>query len=232
MNAKSKGGSMGTISFCTVFSSSDEDDEEEEFSNRPQKLQFSNNQCKIEPNTEISSNLPTKSADTSQIDRESKTSKSSETPDTDVTSKEAPETDVTSVDVSSTNNPNKFSSDQRKNSDFSTNSEANQSFETHYSDNVPTSPARVVLTMSPYSGNRQIAKVMPYLGSLEEAPSVASESQVQVTKQGFLSICPPPELLPVLGLLEQYMTPTLDAAVQCSSRAGSDLGRKLDRFVK
>ena len=37
-------------------------------------------------------------------------------------------------------------------------------------------------------------------------------------------------LLPVLGLLEQYMTPTLDAALLCSSRAGADLGRKSDRF--
>ena len=40
----------------------------------------------------------------------------------------------------------------------------------------------------------------------------------------FLSIRPPPGLLPVLGLLERYMTPTLDAAMLCSSRAGSDLG--------
>ena len=102
-----------------------------------------------------------------------------------MTSKETPETDVTSEDVSSTNNPNKFSSDQRKNSDFLTNSEANQSFETHYSDNLPTSPARVVLTMSPYSGNRQIAKIMPNSGSQEEAPLISSESQVQVTKQVF-----------------------------------------------
>ena len=36
---------------------------------------------------------------------------------------------------------------------------------------------------------------------------------------------PPPELLPVLGSLECYMTPTLDAALLCNSRAGSDLGR-------
>ena len=41
----------------------------------------------------------------------------------------------------------------------------------------------------------------------------------------FLSIRLPPELLPVLGLLEQYMTPTLDAAMLYSSRAGSDLGQ-------
>ena len=41
---------------------------------------------------------------------------------------------------------------------------------------------------------------------------------------------PPPELLPVLGPLERYMTPTLDAALLYSSRAGSDLGQTLDRF--
>ena len=41
----------------------------------------------------------------------------------------------------------------------------------------------------------------------------------------FFSIRPPPGLLPVSGLLEQYMTPTLDSALLCSSRAGSDLGR-------
>ena len=34
----------------------------------------------------------------------------------------------------------------------------------------------------------------------------------------------------MLGLLEQYMTPTLDAAQLCSARAGSDLGRESDRF--
>ena len=51
----------------------------------------------------------------------------------------------------------------------------------------------------------------------------------------FFCIHPPPGLLPVLGLLRQYMTPTLDAALlMCgspeqgrttSSRAGADLGR-------
>ena len=41
----------------------------------------------------------------------------------------------------------------------------------------------------------------------------------------FFCIRPPPELLPVLGPLERYMTPTLDAALLYSSRAGSDLGR-------
>ena len=44
----------------------------------------------------------------------------------------------------------------------------------------------------------------------------------------FFSIRPPPELLPVLGPLERYMTPALYAALLCSSRAGSDLGRKSD----
>ena len=48
----------------------------------------------------------------------------------------------------------------------------------------------------------------------------------------FFSIRPPPELLPVLGPQEQYMTPTLDAALLYSSRAGSDLGRLLDRFYE
>ena len=52
----------------------------------------------------------------------------------------------------------------------------------------------------------------------------------ETSKRLFLIIRPPPELLPVLVLLEQYMTPTLDAALLCSSRAGSDLGRKSDRF--
>ena len=46
----------------------------------------------------------------------------------------------------------------------------------------------------------------------------------------FLCVRPPPELLPVLGLLEWYMTPTLDTAQLCSSRAGFDLGPMSDRF--
>ena len=44
----------------------------------------------------------------------------------------------------------------------------------------------------------------------------------------FVCIRPPLGLLPVLGPLEQYMTPTLDGALLCSSRAGSDLGRTSD----
>ena len=39
----------------------------------------------------------------------------------------------------------------------------------------------------------------------------------------FFSIRPPPGLLPVLGPLERYMTPTLDSALPTSSRAGADL---------
>ena len=46
----------------------------------------------------------------------------------------------------------------------------------------------------------------------------------------FFCIRPPSELLTVLGVLEQYMTPTHDAVLLSSSRAGSDLGRKSDRF--
>ena len=44
-------------------------------------------------------------------------------------------------------------------------------------------------------------------------------------KDFFFIIRPPPELLPVLGPLEQYVMPTLNTALLCSSRAGSDLGR-------
>ena len=46
----------------------------------------------------------------------------------------------------------------------------------------------------------------------------------------FFCIPPPPGLLPVLGLLEWYMTPTLDSALLISSRAGADLGRTSDRL--
>ena len=41
----------------------------------------------------------------------------------------------------------------------------------------------------------------------------------------FFSIRPPPGMLSLLGLLEQYMTPTLDSALLISSRAGAYLGR-------
>ena len=44
----------------------------------------------------------------------------------------------------------------------------------------------------------------------------------------FFCICPSPELLSVLGPLERDMMPTLDAALLCSSRVGSDLGCKSD----
>ena len=46
----------------------------------------------------------------------------------------------------------------------------------------------------------------------------------------FFCIPPPPGLLPVLGPLERYMTPTLDSALLVSSRAGADLGRPSDRL--
>ena len=40
----------------------------------------------------------------------------------------------------------------------------------------------------------------------------------------FFKYLPSSRLLPVLGPLERNMTPTLDTALLCSSRAGSDLG--------
>ena len=42
---------------------------------------------------------------------------------------------------------------------------------------------------------------------------------VKTLSMFFFGICPPPGLLPVLGLCEHYMTPTLDAALLISSRA-------------
>ena len=41
----------------------------------------------------------------------------------------------------------------------------------------------------------------------------------------FFSIRPPPGLLPLLGPLERYVMPTIDAALLISSRAGADLGQ-------
>ena len=38
-------------------------------------------------------------------------------------------------------------------------------------------------------------------------------AQIKDKGRGFFSIHPPPEFLPVLGLLKRYMTPTLDAAL-------------------
>ena len=50
-------------------------------------------------------------------------------------------------------------------------------------------------------------------------------SKTHSTAMGFFSIALPLGLLPVLGPLEQYMTPTLDTALLSSSRVGTDLGR-------
>ena len=55
-----------------------------------------------------------------------------------------------------------------------------------------------------------------------------SAAQFFVVVDVYLSIRPPPEFLPVLGTLEQYMTLTIGAALLCSPRVGSDLGRKSD----
>ena len=46
----------------------------------------------------------------------------------------------------------------------------------------------------------------------------------------FLNLIRPSRgLLPVLGSLERYMTPTLDTALLISSRAGTDLGLTSDK---
>ena len=47
----------------------------------------------------------------------------------------------------------------------------------------------------------------------------------------FFGICPPPGVLPVFGPCERYMTPTLDAALLISSRAGTDPGLSSDSGV-
>ena len=47
----------------------------------------------------------------------------------------------------------------------------------------------------------------------------------------FFGICPSPVLLPVSGPCERYMTPTLDAALLISSRAGADPGLLSDSGV-
>ena len=48
----------------------------------------------------------------------------------------------------------------------------------------------------------------------------------------FFCIRPPLGLLPVLGPLEWYVTPTLEAALLISSRAGADLGQKSVYWMK
>ena len=53
-------------------------------------------------------------------------------------------------------------------------------------------------------------------------------NQPTKNKDFFFLFRPSPGLLPVLGPLERYMTPTLDAALLISSRAGTDLGLTSD----
>ena len=54
--------------------------------------------------------------------------------------------------------------------------------------------------------------------------SVKLTSLKIISLKRFFCIRPPLGLLPVLGPLERYVTPTLDAALLVSSRAGADLG--------
>ena len=72
-----------------------------------------------------------------------------------------------------------------------------------------------------------------FQGRQQHPQQVVSEKKIRIIKAKaeihqallfFLSICPPLGLLPVLGPLERYATPTLDAALLISSRAGADLG--------
>ena len=65
--------------------------------------------------------------------------------------------------------------------------------------------------------------------SMPTSQDVTDQTPRKIAITIFLSsICPPLGLLLVLGPLERYMTPTLDAALLCRSRAGSDLGRTSD----
>ena len=54
--------------------------------------------------------------------------------------------------------------------------------------------------------------------------------EYKLTVPIFFIIRPPLKLLPVLGPLERYVTSTLEAALLCSSMAGSDLGHMSDWF--
>ena len=56
--------------------------------------------------------------------------------------------------------------------------------------------------------------------------TVERQAKLTIYVDPFFKYPPPPVLLPVLGLLERYMTPKLDVARLC--RAGSDLGRTSD----
>ena len=69
-----------------------------------------------------------------------------------------------------------------------------------------------------------------FVVGLPPSPLLIIRSRVLDDWTFFFWIHPPSELLPVLGPLERYMMPTLVVALLYSSRAGSDLGRSLDRF--
>ena len=79
------------------------------------------------------------------------------------------------------------------------------------------------------NGNGKTKKI-PYLCSLFFIDRANCQEDSKVCAL-FLSICPPPGFIPVLGLLERYMMPTLDSALLYSSRAGADPGRLIDKFI-
>ena len=76
--------------------------------------------------------------------------------------------------------------------------------------------------------NEALQKIPAFVVGQSTEKLVSLCLSLKVFIASFFCIRPPPELLPVLGLLDRYMTPTLDAALLCSSRASSDLGRKSD----
>ena len=57
---------------------------------------------------------------------------------------------------------------------------------------------------------------------LEDTTRIA-KTETRLLNPVFFSFRPPPGLLPVLGPLERYVTPTLDAALLITSRAGADV---------
>ena len=55
--------------------------------------------------------------------------------------------------------------------------------------------------------------------------------KINANAELLFGIYPPPGLLPVVGPCERYMTPTIDAALLISSRAGTDPGLSSDSGV-
>ena len=76
----------------------------------------------------------------------------------------------------------------------------------------------------------QVALAVPHVNKVLSYLTCQFVLEANVFFLLFFSIRPPSGLLPVLGPLEWYMTPTLDWALLITSRAGADLGRTSDRL--